>query len=61
MYISVHTGIELYRKGILKKYNIEVLGTPIESIIATEDREVFANRLKDIGEKLAQSFAVTSV
>jgi carbamoylphosphate synthase large subunit len=43
------------------KHNIQVLGTQIQSIIATEDREIFANRLKQIGEKLAPSIAVNSV
>jgi len=54
-------GVELYQKGILKKHNVRVLGTPVESIMATEDRDIFANKLKEINEKLAPSIAVENV
>ena len=46
---------------MLEKYGVQVLGTPIESVIATEDREIFAQKLKEINEKLAPSIAVNSV
>jgi len=55
---ALNCGIELYRSGILEKYNLQVLGTPIETIIKTEDREVFANELRKIDVKTPQSFAV---
>ena len=54
-------GVELWRKGILQKHGVQVLGTPVSSIEATEDREIFADGLKQIGEKLAPSIAVSNV
>ena len=51
----------MYQKGILQKYGVKVLGTQIESVMATEDRQTFADRLKEIDEKLAPSVAVESV
>lgn len=53
--------MELYKSGVLEKYGVRVLGTQIESIMATEDRETFADKLREINEKLAESEAVTSV
>lgn len=53
--------MELYQRGVFKKHNVKVLGTQISSIMATEDREIFADKLKDIDEKLAPSLAVDSV
>ena len=55
------SGVELWKKGILQQYNVKVLGTQIDSIMATEDREIFADKLKEINEKLAPSIAVESV
>lgn len=54
-------GVELHEKGILKEHGVRVLGTQIDSIIATEDRQVFADRLKEINEKLAPSRAVETI
>jgi carbamoyl-phosphate synthase large subunit len=45
----------LYESGILEKYNVKVLGTPIKSIIETEDRFLFVNKCKEIGLKVAES------
>ncbi len=45
---ALNCGVELYEKGILKKYNVEVIGTPIKSIQLTEDRELFNRELKKI-------------
>lgn len=45
---ALNCGIELYKKGILKKYHVQILGTPIESVIISEDRQLFANHLKKI-------------
>lgn len=55
------TGVELHESGVLDKYNVKVLGTPVQSIMATEDRDIFASKLKEINEKLAPSIAVESV
>lgn len=46
--------------GILAHYGVRVLGTSVPSIIATEDRDIFASKLLDIGEKIAPSVAATS-
>ena len=53
--------MELWKAGILQKYGVQVMGTSIESIISTEDRQIFADKLKEINEKLAPSFAVKTV
>ncbi|KAL8446709.1 hypothetical protein Emed_004816 [Eimeria media] len=53
--------VELERTGVLKKYDCQVLGTPIEAIVATEDREVFAAKLREVGEQVAPSAAATNV
>ena len=46
--------------GILKHYGVRVLGTSVESIIATEDRDIFATKLTEINERIATSMAATS-
>lgn len=48
---ALNCGIQLYKSDVLKSYNVEVLGTPIDSIILTEDRQEFANQMESIGEK----------
>jgi carbamoyl-phosphate synthase large subunit len=58
---ALNCGIKLYEGGVLEKYNVEVLGTPIQAIIDTEDREIFANKLREINVKTPVSIAVTSV
>jgi carbamoyl-phosphate synthase large subunit len=45
---ALNCGVALYRQGVLKKYKVQVLGTPIESVILTEDRDKFANHLRKI-------------
>jgi len=57
---ALNCGIELKKSGILEKYNIKVLGTPIQTIIATEDRKEFSDRVVEIGERVAPSAVVTS-
>jgi len=57
---ALNCGIELKKSGILEKYNIKVLGTPIETIIATEDRKQFSDKVVEIGERVAPSTVVTS-
>ncbi|TAJ13236.1 carbamoyl-phosphate synthase (glutamine-hydrolyzing) large subunit [Marinilabiliaceae bacterium JC017] len=58
---ALNCGIQLFEQGILEKYNVEVLGTPIQAIIDTEDREIFANKLGEIDVKTPVSIAVTSI
>ncbi|MBN2458487.1 carbamoyl-phosphate synthase (glutamine-hydrolyzing) large subunit [Candidatus Woesearchaeota archaeon] len=58
---ALNCGVELYKEGILEKYNIDVLGTPVQTIIDTEDRDLFIKRLNEIGAKTASSCAVKSV
>lgn len=58
---GLNCGIELQKSKILEKYNVSVLGTPIQSIIDTEDRKIFADRINSIGEKVAPSSAVYSI
>ncbi|MFA8436068.1 MAG: carbamoyl-phosphate synthase (glutamine-hydrolyzing) large subunit [Marinifilaceae bacterium] len=58
---ALNCGIQLFEQGILEKYNLQVLGTPIQTIIQTEDREIFANKLKEIDVKTPKSLAVNSV
>lgn len=48
---ALNCGVELYQKGILEKYDVQVLGTPVQAIIDTEDREIFANKLREIDVK----------
>lgn len=58
---ALNCGVELYRSGHLQRLGIEVLGTPIEAILDTEDRERFKHRLKEIGEPFAVSRSVETV
>ena len=57
----MNVGVELHEAGVLKKYNVQVLGTPIPAIMATEDREEFAKRLQTVGESAALSYSATNV
>lgn len=58
---ALNCGVALFQSGVLKKYGVKVLGTPVESIMATEDRQLFSDKLMEIDEKIAPSFAVKSV
>lgn len=58
---ALNCGTELYKKGILEKYGVKVLGTPVSAIINTEDRELFVEKLNEIDVKTPRSIAVTSV
>ncbi|MEF9923932.1 MAG: carbamoyl-phosphate synthase (glutamine-hydrolyzing) large subunit [Muribaculaceae bacterium] len=58
---ALNCGVELFKSGILEKYNLEVLGTPVQSIMDTEDRELFVNKLDEIDIKTIKSEAVNSV
>lgn len=59
--LCVALGIKLWESGDLQKYNVKVLGTPIDVIVATEDREIFSDKLKEIDETLALSYPGTSI
>lgn len=58
---ALNCGMELYKKGILRKNSVQVLGTPVSSIILTEDRKKFADHLHKINVSTPESFAVESV
>ncbi|MFI3321343.1 MAG: carbamoyl-phosphate synthase (glutamine-hydrolyzing) large subunit [Rikenellaceae bacterium] len=58
---ALNCGVKLYNAGILAKYNVQVLGTPVQSIIDTEDREKFVQKLDEIDVKTIKSEAVTSI
>ncbi len=58
---ALNCGVELYKTGILEKYNLEVVGTPVQSIINTEDRELFSNMLDEINIKTPKSIAAATM
>ncbi|MCD7962493.1 MAG: carbamoyl-phosphate synthase (glutamine-hydrolyzing) large subunit [Rikenellaceae bacterium] len=58
---ALNCGVQLYQSGVLEKYNVQVLGTPVQAIMDTEDREKFVNKLDEINVKTIKSEAVTSV
>ena len=58
---ALNCGVELYRRGVLQKYGVRVLGTPVEAIIDTEDRDLFVRRLDEIGVKTIKSEACATV
>lgn len=51
---ALNCGVALYQNKVLEKYNVRVLGTPVEAIIDTEDREIFANMLKSLRQFAGQ-------
>ncbi|KAM4626770.1 carbamoyl-phosphate synthase [ammonia], mitochondrial [Discoglossus pictus] len=58
---ALNCGVELFKRGVLKEYGVRVLGTSVESIMATEDRQLFSDKLNEINEPIAPSFAVESI
>ena len=58
---ALNCGVELYRTGILEKYNLKVLGTPVQAIMDTEDRELFNKKLDEIDVKTIKSHAVENL
>jgi len=58
---ALNCGTALFRSGIFEKYDVKVLGTPVEAIMNTEDRELFVRKLDEIGVKTPRSIAVTTV
>ncbi len=58
---ALNCGVQLFQSGILKKYNLQVLGTPVQAIMDTEDRELFVKKLDQIDVKTIKSFAVENM
>ena len=58
---ALNCGVALYQSGVLEKYNLRVLGTPVQAIMDTEDRELFVKKLDEINVKTIKSEAVNSV
>ncbi|NWV00271.1 CPSM synthase, partial [Upupa epops] len=58
---ALNCGVELFKQGVLQQYGVKVLGTSVESIMATEDRKLFSAKLTELNEKIAPSFAVESI
>lgn len=58
---ALNCAVEMYEKGIFEKYNVRVLGTPISVVIDTEDRQIFSDKLNEINEKIAESYAVDNI
>lgn len=54
---ALNCGVALFKTGILEKYNVKVVGTPVQAIIDTEDREIFAGKLAEIDVKTPRSIA----
>ncbi len=58
---ALNCGVALFESGVLEKYNVEVVGTPVQSIIDTEDRDIFANMLDEIDVKTCKSIAASNM
>lgn len=58
---ALNCGVELTKQGILEKYKVTVLGTPVASIEMTEDRKIFVEKMEEINEHVAPSEAALSV
>ncbi|WP_289684139.1 carbamoyl-phosphate synthase (glutamine-hydrolyzing) large subunit [Paramuribaculum intestinale] len=58
---ALNCGVALYESGVLERYGVEVLGTPVQAIMDTEDRELFVHKLDEIGVKTIKSEAVNTI
>ena len=58
---ALNCGVELYKNNVLEKYNVQVLGTPVQAIIDTEDRELFVKKLDEINVKTIKSHACENI
>ena len=58
---ALNCAVQMYREGTLQKYNVEVLGTQIDAVINTEDRQLFSDKLNEINEKIAESYTAYSI
>lgn len=57
---ALNCGVELYKSGIFEKYSVKVLGTPVQAIMDTEDRDLFVKKLNQIDVKTIKSYAVST-
>ena len=58
---ALNCGVELFKSGVLEKYNVRVLGTPVQAIMDTEDRELFVQKLDEIDVKTIKSEACENI
>jgi len=58
---ALNCAVEMYNAGTFEKYGVEVLGTPIDVVVNTEDRQLFSDRLNEINEKIAESYTATNI
>jgi carbamoyl-phosphate synthase small subunit len=58
---ALNCGVELFKRGVFEKYGVKVLGTPVQAIIDTEDRDLFVRRLDEIGVKTIKSEACRTI
>jgi len=58
---ALNCGVALEKEGVLRRYGVSALGTPVEAIVNTEDRELFVAKLREIDVKVPRSFAVTNI
>ncbi len=58
---ALNCGVELYKSGVLEKYDLQVLGTPVQAIMDTEDRDLFVQKLNEIDVKTIKSEACESI
>jgi carbamoyl-phosphate synthase large subunit len=58
---ALNCGVDLFKQGFFDKYNIKVLGTSVESVICTEDRDIFCKKLTEINEPFPQSIATVNL
>ena len=58
---ALNCGVELHRNKVFEKYGVKIMGTPIQSIIESEDRQLFATKVQEIGEQVAPSKIVKNI
>ena len=58
---ALNCGVELFQRGLLNEYGVEVMGTPVETIIKTEDRQLFNDKMDEISQPTANSIAVENL
>mmetsp|Transcript_28128 Transcript_28128/g.59386 ORF Transcript_28128/g.59386 Transcript_28128/m.59386 type:complete len:1531 (+) Transcript_28128:110-4702(+) len=58
---ALNCAVEMYLDGIFDKYNVQVLGTQIQAVIDTEDRQLFSDKLHEINEKIAESYTAETI
>lgn len=58
---ALNCGVELSKRGVFQKYGVKIMGTPINAIVESEDRELFAKKVQEIGERVAPSKIVTDI